>query len=298
MSEKSKKILDTVIWAAKIIGGCALFGLGFNLFLVPNDLNAGGLSGFAMVLVHIFKLAFPTAILLSVGTVTLLMNLPLFALGGVKIGKKFFFGSLIGMVACSFWMDMLAYLPTPSAEPLLASLYGGVLCGFGAGMVFSTGASTGGSDILVRLLKLKYQNVPIGVITMCFDTFVAVLTGIVFKDMTRTLYSGVTIFVTGQIIDAVVYRFDYSKVALIISKEHEKIARVIGEKLGRGATYLNGEGAYSRRDTKVVFTVVKKQQIADLKRLVVEVDPDAFIVVQEAHQVLGEGFSRYSKDAL
>ena len=180
----------------------------------------------------------------------------------------------------------------------MAALYGGVLCGIGLGIVFAAGASTGGSDIIVRLLKLRYQNVPIGTINICFDLLVVSLTGLVFRDISRALYSGVTIFVCGQVIDAVVYRFDYSKVALIISGQYEQIARQIGVKLDRGATFLNGEGSYTGKQTKVVLTVVKKQQVAELKRLVVEIDPDAFIVVQEAHQVLGEGFARYSRDAL
>ena len=124
------------------------------------------------------------------------------------------------------------------------------------------------------------------------------MTGLVFWDVSKALYSGVTIFVSGQVIDAVVYRFDYSKVALIISSEHERIAREIGLKLDRGATYLNGEGSYSGTEMKVILTVVKKQQVAELKRLIMEIDANAFVVVQEAHQVLGEGFSHYSKDSL
>lgn len=283
--------LKTALWTGKIALGCGLFALGFNLFLEPNELNAGGVSGLAMILVHLLGFG-------SVGTVTMLMNLPLFAIGGLKIGKKFFWGSLVGMIASSVFIDLLALLPAPALDPLLSGLYGGVICGVGLGLVFNTGASTGGSDIVVRLLKMKYQNVPIGTINICFDMTVAALTGLVFQDLSRALYSGVAIFVTGQVIDAVVYRFDYSKVALIISKEHQAIALAIGQKLDRGATFLDGQGSYSGQTTKVVLTVVKKQQVADLKRLVVEIDPDAFIVVQEAHQVLGEGFSRYSKDAL
>lgn len=291
MENKKGKLLEALWFLVKMIVGNALFALGFNLFLTPNDLNAGGLTGLAMVFVHLLRFG-------SVGMLTMLMNLPLFAIGGMKIGKKFFWGSLIGMVSQSVLMDMLAFIPAPEVDPLLGALYGGVLGGIGLGMIYATGASTGGSDIIVRLLKRKYQNVPIGTITMCFDAFVAALTGIVFQDLTRTLYCGVSIFVSGQIIDAVVYSFDYSKVALIISKEYEKIAQVISDNLERGATYLNAEGAYTGKQTKVVFTVVKRQQIADLKRIVVETDPDAFIVLQEAHQVLGEGFARYSKDAL
>ena len=287
-----KKGVQTIVWFGKIILGCVLFALGFDLFLEPNGLNAGGITGLAMVLVHILGIG-------SVGLVTALMNLPLFAAGGLKIGRKFFVGSLAGMAASSLAMDLFArFLPVPETEPLLAALYGGVLCGLGLGMVFAAGASTGGSDIVVRLLKLRWQNVPIGTINIFLDSAVAVLTGLVFRDMSRALYSGVAIFASGQIIDAVVYRFDYSKVALIISDEYETIAKTIDRELDRGATFLHGEGSYSHRETKVVLTAVKKQQLSELKRLVVEIDPNAFIIVQEAHQVLGDGFSRYSKDAL
>ena len=286
-----EKGMKTLIWFAKIIAGCALFGVGFALFLEPNDLNAGGISGLAMMTVHLLKVG-------SVGSITILMNLPLFIIGGIKVGKKFFVGSLIGMAASSLLLDLCALLPKPGTEPLLAALYGGLLCGIGLGIVFAAGASTGGSDIVVRLMKMKYENVPIGTINIIFDATVVILTGLVFWDVSKALYSGVAIFVSGQVIDAVVYRFDYSTVALIISPEHERIAREIGQKLDRGATYLNGQGSFSGRDMKVILTVVKKQQVAELKRLVMEIDADAFVVVQEAHQVLGEGFSRYSRDSL
>lgn len=286
-----EKKRNVVLAVGKTVLGCALFGLGFNLFLEPNGLSAGGISGLSMVVVHLLNFA-------SVGVVSALMNLPLFVLGGIKIGRNFFFGSLLGMLLTSVFLDLFARLPAPETEPLIAALYGGAICGLGVGIVFSAGHSTGGSDIIVRLLKLKWQNVPIGMINICFDLTVAILTGLVFRDISRTLYSGVAIFVAGQIVDAVVYRFDYSKVALIISKKHEIIAAEINEKLDRGATFLHGEGTYSHEDTKVVLTAVKRQQLAELKALVVAIDPDAFIIVQEAHQVLGDGFARYSKDSL
>ena len=286
-----KNIWKTLWWILRISVGCVIFALGFDLFLDPNNLNAGGISGLAMLLVRLIGVG-------SVGTVTILMNLPLFVIGGMKIGKKFFVGSLIGMVVSSVALDVLTLLPIPKVDPLLAALYGGVICGLGLGMVFTTGGSTGGSDIIVRLLKLKMRHVPIGTINIVFDLTVAALTGIAFQDISRTLYSGVAIFVCGQVVDAVVYRFDYSKVALIITREHEAVADVIGKKLDRGATYLYGEGSYSGEARKVVLTAVKRQQVPDLKRLVVEIDPDAFIIVQEAHQVLGDGFSRYTKDSL
>lgn len=286
-----RNTVDRLMWLSKILLGSAVFALGFDLFLSPNDLNAGGVSGIAMILVHMIGFG-------SVGTVTMLINLPLFILGGLKIGKKFFFGSLVGMVGSSVLLDIFARVPAIAVEPLVAALYGGVLCGLGLGMVFATGASTGGSDIVVRLLKMKYRNVPIGTINMIFDLTVAVLTGIVYWDITKALYSGIAIFFTGKIIDAVVYRFDYSKVVLIISDRYEQVAAFIMQELDRGATYLEGIGSYSGNPRKVIMTVVKPSQIADLKEAVMAVDPKAFLVVQEAHQVLGEGFARYSKESL
>ena len=289
----------------KIAVGCALFSLGFNLFLEPNGLNAGGISGLSMLIVHLIGWG-------SVGSLTLLLNLPLFAVSGMKIGKKFVIGSLVGMLFSSVFIDLFTVIPVPQTEPLIGCVYGGVICGIGLGAVFAEGAScglglgvvfisgtsTGGSDIIVRFLKMKWQHIPIGSISIGFDLTVAVLTGIVFRDISRTLYSGVAIFICGKVIDSVVYSFDYSKVALIISKEHEKIAAAINDKLERGATYLDGEDYYSGEPKKIVLSAVKKHQITELKQLVVEIDPDAFIIVQEAHQVLGDGFSRYSKDSL
>lgn len=285
------KVCSVALDIIKTAIGCALFALGFDLFLLPGGMNAGGLSGLAMIFVYLTDFA-------SVGTVTALLNIPLFILAGMKIGKKFFLGSLMGMVFSSVFIDLFALLPVSEAEPLLGAIYGGVICGAGLGFVFAAGVSTGGSDIIVRLLKLRYRHVPIGVISMSFDAFVVVLTGIVFRDVNAALYTGIAIFVSGKIIDGVVYSFDYSKVALIITKDYEQVAQVISDKLERGATYLHGEGTYSRKATKVVLTAVKKQQIAELKELVVDIDPDAFIIVQEAHQVLGDGFIRYSKDSL
>ena len=278
-------------WILATIAGSAVFAFGFAVFLMPNDMNAGGISGLAQVVVEVTGIG-------SVGTLSILINLPLFILGGVKIGKRFFVGSLLGMTLSSLLIDMFALVVSIQTEPLVAVLYGGVLCGLGLGIVFISGTSTGGSDILVRLLKLRYRNVPIGQISMYFDALVVILTGLVFHDVTKALYTGITVFVCGQVIDAVVYRFDYSKVALIISSEYEAIAREIGLKLDRGATFLHGEGTFSHQQTKVVLTAVKKQQIAELKELVTQLDPKAFIIVQEAHQVLGDGFSRYSKDSL
>lgn len=286
-----RKILKDYSWVFKTIVGSAVFAFGFSIFLEPNNINTGGISGLAQAVAQVIGIG-------NVGLLSMLLNLPLFLAGGVRVGKRFFFGSLIGMVVSGVLIDAFAAFSIGFYDPLVSGIYGGLLCGLGIGMVFVAGTSTGGSDILVRLLKLHYRNVPIGTISTVFDALVVILTGFVFHDISRAMYSGIAVFVTGQVMDIVVYRFDYSKVALIISDRPDEIATDVAQKLDRGVTFLDGHGYYSRQDKKVILTVVKKGQLAELKELVMERDKDAFVIVQEAHQVLGDGFSRYSRDGL
>ena len=286
-----KKISEHILWVFKIVLGCAIFGAGMSLFLFPGNMTAGGISGVALILTHITGFG-------TVGVVSAMINLPLFLVGGKKIGMRFFIGSIFGTIFLSAFIDLFALIPPPQVEPLLASLYGGAMCGIGAGIVFSSQASTGGSDIIVRLLKQKYRDMPLGHITITFDFIVATLTGIVFQDISKTLYSLIAIFITGQVLDAFIYRFDYSKVALIVSKKHEQISQGIATRIDRGVTYLYGQGYYAKEDTKVILTAVKKNQLSDLIELVNDIDPTAFIIIQEAHQVLGNRFKKYSSDSL
>lgn len=286
-----QKVRQSLSWVFPTLLGSFVYAAGFTLFLLPGSMNGGGVTGLSMVIHALTGAA-------SVGTIALLINLPLFLLAGVRIGKVFFMGSLLGTVASNVMIDLLTNVPMPTLEPLLACLYGGAVCGMGLGIVFACGTSTGGTDILGRLLKRHFPNVPMGVITAVLDAVVVILTGVVFRDVTKALYSGITIFVSSQVMDVVIYRFDYSKVALIITEHHAAVAEQIGKRLNRGATYLHGEGSYTGATRKVILTVVKRRQLAELKALVMELDDSAFVIVQEAHQVLGDGFSRYSKDLL
>ena len=151
---------------------------------------------------------------------------------------------------------------------------------------------------MVRLVKLKARNMNLGQISITFDVIVIALTGLVFGEVETALYTGVSIFLVGKLMDAVVYGFDYSKTALIITKEYEKMPAAIDAKLGRGATYLYSQGTYTHEDSKVVLVAIYPKQIAELKELVMSVDPNAFVILQDAHQVLGDGFGKYTKDSL
>lgn len=274
--------------------GSAIFSLGFDLFLEPAGISCGGVSGIAMLIVYATKSKF-----LTVGILSALINLPLFFFGYRKIGKLFFFGSLLGMVVTSVGFDLFArILPIPKTEPLVAAIFGGVIIGAGLGIVFIAGASTGGVDIVARLLKLKFRNFPIGKILLCMDLCTAVATGIVYGEFNNTLYSVITLVLSSFVLDKVVYGMDYAKVALIISDRYEEIAQAIDTQLDRGVTLLRGQGFYLRSDKFVLLSAVKRKQLAQLKDLVMSIDPSAFIILQDAHQVLGDGFKRYDRNEL
>ncbi len=292
-----KKLWNKIGWLLTTILGSGIYGLAYAIFLSPNNLNAGGISGLAAVVVQLIN-PDGTIPFVEIGTLTILFNLPLFAIGGVKIGKKFFFGSLVGLGFSSIIMDYVN-MPVPLPDdPLLAALYGAVIAGLGLGLVFMSGTSTGGSDIVVRLVKLKARSTNIGVIAMAFDVFVVALTGLVFQNVQNALYTGITAFLCSKVIDMVVYGFDNTKTAMIITKEYEKMPAAIDAKLGRGSTFLYSQGTYSKQDSKMVLVAIYPKQIADLKDLVMSIDPNAFVILQDAHQVLGDGFAKHSKDSL
>ncbi len=288
MKKQICSALKALFW---ITVGSAVFAFGFDMFLQPNQVGAGGVSGLALV-IHSF---IPV---LSVGVISMIINVPLFIAGYRVVGKKFFWGSLAGMVISSVLFDLFTLIPVIETEPLLGSIFGGVLVGAGCGIVFMQGASTGGVDIAARLMKYKLRNLSIGKLILMVDMCIAIITGIAFRDVSKVLYCIVAQFASSEALDAVVYRFDYSYVAIIITDIEEEIRNAIDQRLERGCTYLRGVGAYTGQEKNVVYCAINRRQMAELKDLVMEVDPKAFLVLQEAHQVLGEGFQRYSKKEL
>lgn len=288
MKQTKSEMLRNILM---IFFGSTLFALGFDLFLEPSGINCGGVSGIAMLIVYATQSKW-----LTVGILSAMINIPLFFFGYRQIGKYFFFGSMFGMLISSVGFDLFAkILPVVSMDPLIAAIFGGVAVGVGLGVVFLAGASTGGTDIVARLLKLKFRNFPIGKLMLCMDLLIAVATGIVYRQFTNTLYSVVTLYLSSVMLDKVVYGFDYAKVALIISDKYEEIATAIDGRLDRGVTLLQGRGFYKRNDKYVLLSAVKKKQLAQLKELVMTIDPQAFIILQDAQQVLGDGFKRYDR---
>lgn len=282
---------QTLRSAAMIIVGSAVFALGFDLFLEPGGINSGGVSGIAMLIVYGLK---PKH--LTVGILSALMNIPLFFCGYRKIGKGFFFGSLLGMLASSLFFDLFAaILPVPQVEPLVACIFGGAAVGLGLALVFLGGASTGGIDIVARLIKLRLRSFPIGKIILAFDLCTAIATGVIYGQVQNTLYSALALFLSSVVLDKVIYSMDYAKVALIISDRYDEIALEIDKALDRGVTLLQGQGQYKRSDKYILLSAVRKGQLGELKSLVYGIDPNAFVILQDAVQVLGDGFKRYDR---
>lgn len=268
---------------AVITVGSALFALGLDMFLEPNGIAPGGVSGIAMIINHFFPF-------LPIGIMILVMNIPLFFLGWKSEGRPFLLKSLFGTVISSIFIDLFADLYRYTSDSLLAALYGGILIGAGLGIIFSRGATTGGSDIVGRLLKSKFPYLSMGRLVLFVDVFVITLAAVSFGHFNYALYALISLYISSIVIDKILYGFDFAKVAYIITRYPEAVFQKIDSELERGATYLDGQGAYSGKPTKVILTAVKMRQAAQLKEIVRDIDPESFLIITEAHEVLGDGF--------
>lgn len=283
MKRETWKTIWQMGW--KITLGSAIFALGFDLFLVPNSLNVGGMSGLAMVLRELVGFG-------SIGVWTMLLNIPLFILGAKTLGRSFLLGSLAGMLLSSGFIDLFSALRIPQTELLLDSLYGGALSGLGLGLVFLSGATTGGTDIAAKLLRRRFRSASLGKVMLAVDLCILLLTGLVFRDFSKTLYSALPLAVVSFVVDQLLYGLDHSTVALVISTHHTEVSAAIAQRLDRGATLLDASGSYTGQDRPVLMSAVRQRQLPELKSIVREIDPDAFVILLPAHQVLGEGFRR------
>ena len=283
-----RKIL---IQYAVITIGCAVYAFGFNWCFAPNHISVGGFTGIGQI-VHFFL---PWA---PVGTVALVLNIPLFILGWRKVGRQLLFASLYAMALSSLLIDLLDAVYTfQPMDPILASLYGGVVIGVAAGALMRYGANTGGTEMAARLLKLRFEGASIGSLVLAVDLVVTVGYALVFQDMTRALYGLVALYVSSLVMDKVVYGANASKMAYIISEHYEAITERLLE-LDRGVTLLEGRGGFSGREKEVILCAFGRSQIVTVKRLVRQIDPDAFVIVCDAHEILGEGFKANTSGGL
>ena len=289
MKKALKRYLIPYLW---ITLASAVYAVGFNWCYVPNQIGFGGITGVGQIVNHLLPLA-------PIGTVVILLNIPLFLLGWKLLGGHLLVSSLFAMVVSSLMIDLLTALYTfQPMEPLLACIFGGVLMGASLGVVFLQGATTGGTDLIARLLKLKFAWLPMGKLLMAIDLVVIVAVALAFRSLGSALYGLVALYISSIVMDGVLYGLDNAKVAYIISDRYQAICDAIIHDIDRGVTILQGVGAYSGTEKKVLLVAFKQKQIVALKRAVKEIDPAAFLIVCEAHEVLGDGFREYKQNDL
>ncbi|MGJ4850219.1 YitT family protein [Bacillota bacterium Meth-B3] len=275
---------EWVSWAQVVLG--LIFGsLGYRLFLVPNDIAAGGFTGIGQ-LINAFT-GWP------VGMIALVLNLPLFALSMRRLGLGFGLRSLLSMIALSLLIDHLP-VPPVTDDALLSSVFGGVMAGFGFGLVLRGDATTGGSDMLGKVINDHFPAFSIGAISFAVDALVIVGSAFVFS-ATRAMQALVAAYLMNRMLDMVLEGLNLAKAYYIISNESETIAARILTELDRGVTGLNGRGMYSGDSRLVLLCVVGRLETARLRRIVAETDPAAFMIATEVHEALGEGFMPHKK---
>ena len=283
------RIVRDYLW---ITLGSVIYSISFNWFYVPNQIGFGGLTALGMILNHLSP-AIP------IGTSVLVLNIPIFLLGWKFLGGHALVSSLFAMTATSLLVDLLAALyQFPAMDPMLASIFGGVTLGASLGIIFAKGATTGGTDLIARLLKLPFAWLPMGKLMLAVDLTMLLAVSAVFRSLESAMYGIIALYITTAVMDQVLYGLDRSKVAYIVTANPRPMAAEIDRQLDRGVTYLHGEGSFSGQDKLVLMCAFKQRQIVPLKALVHVLDPEAFLIVCDAHEVLGQGFRRYQKNSL
>ena len=285
----ASRLIRDYLW---ITLASVLYALSFDWFYAPNQLGFGGLTALGMILNHLSP-AIP------IGTSVLVLNIPIFLLGWRFLGGHTLVSSLFAMTATSLLMDLFAALYAfPAMDPMLASIFGGVTLGASLGIIFAKGATTGGTDLIARLLKLPFAWLPMGKLMLAVDLTMLLAVSAVFRSLESAMYGIIALYITTAVMDQVLYGLDRSKVAYIVTANPRPMAAEIDRQLDRGVTYLHGEGSFSGQDKLVLMCAFKQRQIVPLKALVHALDPEAFLIVCDAHEVLGQGFRRYQKNSL
>lgn len=268
-----------------IFVSCIIYAAGISLFLDPNKLAPGGVTGISIIINHMTE--FPT------GTMILLINIPIMLLAIYKFGYKLFLSTIFALVVSSLAINLLAPFGPATNDPLLAAIAGSVLVGISIGFIFKAGATTGGADIIVKLLRLKFKHIKTGRIFIFADGLVVTASGLVFKDLNVALYAGIAVIIQAFVLDMILYGTDGARLLYIISDNEEKIADRFMKELDVGVTYLHGSGAFTSKDKKVMLCAMRKQLLPRAREIVLQVDENAFLIVSSANQVFGEGFRRH-----
>lgn len=283
---------EFLMWCA----GCLMYAIGVVIFTTPMHFVTGGVTGIAVIVHHLIP-AIP------IGTFVFAINIPLFIVSWKVFGMTFIMRTMVATGLLSGLIDLTQYIGTKydllfkGDEKLVAAIFGGVLCGAGLGIVFSSGATTGGIDILARLLRLKLPHISVGKLVLACDFIVVLLNGVVSKSIENVLYSLIIIFISSQAVDYVVSGKSHSKMLLIMTKEPKSVCKDIIQHCGRGVSVIPARGGYTGQEKEMLMCVVRAHEVAAVRKIVAKYDDKPFIIITDSSEVLGQGFKSH-KDTL
>ena len=291
MTKKLNKKYIEFIWDIFLLTlGSLVFAVGVACFLDPNSIASGGVSGIAIIITKFTDV-------LSTGTVIALINVPILLVGTIVFGFKFLGSTMYAVLVSSLAVNIFGeYVGALTDNLLLAAVGGSVLVGAGVGLVFRTGATTGGTDVIVKLLRLKFRHLPTGIVFGIVDGCVCLLSGLVFHNIEIIIYAVISLMLQGMIMNKVLYGSDSARMIYVISTENKAIASRLMEEVDVGATYMQGNGAYTGKEFDVLMVVLRAKQLPRARDIVKQVDDGAFMIVTNATSVFGEGFKKYDSE--
>lgn len=269
-----------------LIIGCFIMACGTSFFLLPNQLSSGGFSGISTITYYLLNI--------PLGATIFTLNIPLFILAYIRLGKSFFLKGLLGTAILSSFIDILDQFPALTQDRFLACVYGGIAIGIGTAIVLKSNSSTGGTDLLSYIIRSYRPHYRSSSLIVGVDIIIVTLNVIFFKDIEIGLYSAITIYLMGKMIDIIFEGVNFTKMMFIISDKYEKIAKEIGNKVDRGSTGIYAKGMYTNKDKMMILCVGSRNEIAKIKHIAVSIDRKAFIIISNARETWGKGFKKDS----
>ena len=283
--ERKKKISKIMLEIGGTIIGAFILAVSISLFLLPNQLSSGGVAGIATVTYYLFNL--------PMGLVIICINVPMFIFSSYKIGKSFFIKSIIGTISLSFFVDWLDKFTPLTEDRFLACVYGGIIMGIGTAILLKANSSTGGSDLVSYIAKKYKPEVKSSQIIAIIDIVIILINVIFFKEIEIGLYSVIAIYLMGKVIDILFEGIDFTKLVFVVSDKSEEIAKQIEIQMQRGVTGLLGKGMYTQQKKLVLLCAISRKDISRIKRIINEIDSQAFIVITNSREVVGLGFKNF-----
>ena len=289
-ASKKSSVVTWIVDILFFVVGSSIFALGINMFSVPNNIACGGVTGIATMVNHFFPR-------IPIGVVMLALNIPLFILAFIFLGRKLFIKSFIATVILSVVTDIFArIIPAGTNDRLLAAIFYGVCSGVGLAIIFMRNAKSGGSDIVVKLINKKYPHLSMGRMLLLVDSIVVLASGIAYKNIESALYSAIVVFVSGEVIDLILYGTGHGRVMMIVTSMPQEVSKAIMTSLHRGVTIIPAKGAYTDSDKGMLVCAARAAEVSRINKIVRSVDEHAFTIISEAGEVLGEGFKSYDEE--